>query len=382
MFGYIIQFCSENNFNLTIFADNLNNDNDWLTYYKNELFPNFEFDIKHYNFFQQEKYLFDINFLTSDTDKLYFEYFDTEYLKNNTICITHQINYLYKVQHPDSGKTIYVRPFELNLDNEWFLPCFSPFHIENADNSNKLQDDNFINIAIIGACVQRDINNHLMYYNYNTTIINRLKTDKKIRLHVIAKNVTSFQFFGLINPVELHTYENIQTEHMFNILNKCNFIITDVNCYYPTTREIDRFSDVNKHIIGKNVGHYAPEDYHFKYEKRTMSGAVPLAFSLCIPLIISKQTNQYYKFRNAIEFDKTTDEPILLNEIDSKLIEEERNELIDKFTLFANKYVDEIDKKLPYKMEHKRNYKIVYLNMDERNDRRIRFEKHMEKYDL
>jgi len=382
MFGYIIQFCSENNFNLTIFADNLNNDNGWLTYYKNELFPNFEFDIKHYNFFQQEKYLFDIIFLTSDTDKLYFEYFDTEYLKNNTICITHQINYLYKVQHPDSGKTIYVRPFDLNLDNEWFLPCFSPFHIENADNSNKLQDDNFINIAIIGACVQRDINNHLMYYNYNTTIINRLKTDKKIRLHVIAKNVTSFQFFGLINPVELHTYENIQTEHMINILNKCNFIITDVNCYYPTTREIDRFSDVNKHIIGKNVGHYAPEDYYFKYEKKTMSGAIPLAFSLCIPLIISKQTNQYYKFRNAIEFDKTTDEPILLNEIDSKLIEEERNELIDKFTLFANKYVDEIDKKLPYKMEHKRNYKIVYLNMDERNDRRIRFEKHMEKYDL
>ena len=124
MYGYIINFCSVNNYKLTIFTDTLNNNSGWLNYYK-KLFSSFEFEVKYYNFFQQEKYLFDLIFLTSNTDKLYFEYFDTEFIKNNTICITHQMNYLYKVQPPDSVKTIYVRPFELNSDKEWFLPCFN-----------------------------------------------------------------------------------------------------------------------------------------------------------------------------------------------------------------------------------------------------------------
>ena len=58
MFGYIIQFCSVNNYKLTIFTDNVNN-NGWFDYYKN-VFSSFEFESKHYNFFQQEKYLFDL----------------------------------------------------------------------------------------------------------------------------------------------------------------------------------------------------------------------------------------------------------------------------------------------------------------------------------
>ena len=76
-------------------------------------------------------------------------------------------------------------------------------------------------------------------------------------------NNSNYEYIDDTGAVE----SRISTELNKLILNKCNFIITDVNCYYPTTREIDRFSDVNKHIIGKNVGHYAPEDYYFKYEK-------------------------------------------------------------------------------------------------------------------
>lgn len=376
MFGYIINFCSANNYKLTIFADNVNNNSGWLGYYKT-LFSSFEFEIKHYNFFQQEKYLFDLIFLTSNTDEFYFKYFDTKFLKNNTICITHQMNYLYKVQPPDSVKTIYVRPFELNSDKEWFLPCFN---LENK--SFKIVDDGCIHIAIIGACVEYDVNKKLVYYNYNTKIINRLKTDKTIRLHVIARNITTFQFYGLKSSVELHTHENLPTEYMFEILNKCSFIITDVNCYDSSSHEINRMCDINSHISGKNVGPSAPEDYHFKYEKEKMSGAISMAFSLGIPLIISKQTNQYYKFQNVIEFDKTTDEPIILNEIDPKLIENERTELMCKFDNFANKSLTEIVDNQTYKMTHNKNYKIFYINLDERIDRKDNFEKHMKKYDL
>ena len=376
MFGYIINFCYVNNYKLTIFADNINNNSGWSDYYKN-VFSSFEFEIKHFNFFHQEKYLFDLIFLTSNTDKLYFEYFDTDYLKKSTICITHQINYLYKVEEPDTGKTINVRPFELNSDKEWFLPCF------NSENKSiKIVEDNFINIAIIGACVEHDVYNNLVYYNYNTTIINRLKTDKKIRLYVISRNITTFQFYGLKSSTELHTLENVPTEYMFDILKQCSFIMTDVNCYNKSTHEINRLCDINTHMTGKNIGPLVPEEYHFKYEKNKMSGAIPLAFSLCIPLIISKQTNQYYKFQNVIEFDKTTDESILLNEIDPKLIENERTELMCKFNDFANNSLTEIVDNQVYKMIHNKNYKIFYINLDERIDRKNRFEKHMKKYNL
>jgi len=376
MFGYIINFCSVNSYKLTIFTDAISNNSGWLNYYK-KLFSSFEFEIKHYNFFQQEKYLFDLIFLTSNTDEFYFKYFDTEFLKNNTICITHQMNYLYKVQPPDSVKTIYVRPFELNSDKEWFLPCF------NLENKNlKIVDDSCIHVAIIGACVEYDVNKKLVYYNYNTKIINRLKTDKKIRLHVIARNITTFQFYGLNSSVELHTHENLPTEYMFEILNKCSFIITDVNCYDSSSHEINRMCDINSHITGKNVGPSAPEDYHFKYEKEKMSGAISMAFSLCIPLIISKQTNEYYKFKNVIEFDKTTDDNIILADISPELIENERNELMCKFNDFANNSLNEIVDNQAYRMTHNKNYKIFYINLDERTDRKNDFEKHMKKYDL
>ena len=378
MFGYIIQFCYVNDYKLTIFSNSSNNGNGWLVYYK-KLFSSFEFDTKHYNFFQQEKYLFDLIFLTSNTDKIYFEYFDTDYLKNNTICITHQINYLYKLQEPDTVKTIYVRPHEKNSTDKWFLPCFDS---GNGNKSVEIVDDNFINIAIIGACVEYDVYNYLVYYNYNIKFINRLKTDKKIRLYVISRNITTFQFYGLNKNIELHTYENVSTEYMFEILNKCSFIMTDVNCHNNSTHEIDRMCDINKHISGKNVGPPSPKDCLFRYEKEKMSGAISTAFSLGIPLIISKQTNEYYKFKNVIEFDKTTDEDIILTDISPELIENERNELMNKFNDFANTSLKEIVDNQTYKMTHKKNYKIFYINIDERTDRKYIFEKHMKKYDL
>lgn len=81
MFGYIINFCSVNNYKLTIFADNFNHNNGWLDYYKNVLFPTFEFECIDYKCFQREKYLIDLIFLADDVDKLFFEYFDSIYLK-------------------------------------------------------------------------------------------------------------------------------------------------------------------------------------------------------------------------------------------------------------------------------------------------------------
>ena len=65
-----------------------------------------------------------------------------------------------------------------------------------------------------------------------------------------------------------------------------------------------------------------------KYENEQMSGSIPLAFSLLVPLIISSQTNQYYKFENVIEFYKIDDADIVLRDIDILDLETERNFLV------------------------------------------------------
>ena len=80
-----------------------------------------------------------------------------------------------------------------------------------------------------------------------------------------------------------------------------------------------------------------------------------MQFSLGIPLIISKQTNEYYKFKNVIEFDKTTDDDIILTDISPELIENERNELMCKFNDFANNSLKEIIDNQTYKMTHNKN---------------------------
>jgi glycosyl transferase family 25 len=63
-------------------------------------------------------------------------------------------------------------------------------------------------------------------------------------------------------------------------------------------------------------------------------------------------------------------------------MEEYRNEMSSKFSSYAIKCIEENESSQIYKLEHQRNYKIFYINMDDRSDRRCRFEKHMKKYDI
>jgi hypothetical protein len=60
-----------------------------------------------------------------------------------------------------------------------------------------------------------------------------------------------------------------------------------------------------------------------------MQGAIPLAFTCLTPLIISKFSNQYYKFKNVIEY---MDEDIILKKVNLKDLFEERKDLINSFS--------------------------------------------------
>jgi len=61
-----------------------------------------------------------------------------------------------------------------------------------------------------------------------------------------------------------------------------------------------------------------------------MSGSIPLSFSTLTPLIISRETNAYYQFKNVIEYDKDSTENIVLENIDFHLIEQEREDMLNK----------------------------------------------------
>jgi hypothetical protein len=141
--------------------------------------------------------------------------------------------------------------------------------------------------------------------DYTVEQICRLKSDSKIRLHIISRNVNRALLSSLENEFILCIYQNISTQEMIKILKESKYIMSDV-----TTK--------TDHINGL-----------------IMSGAVPLAFSTLNRLILSGENNKLYKFHTAITFDLDSNDPIFIkknyeeNTIES--IDQERHGLIESF---------------------------------------------------
>ena len=132
---------------------------------------------------------------------------------------------------------------------------------------------------------------------HNQDVLQRIVSTRKIRLMVISRNNES-SITGLPYPVEY--YSDLSTEELINILRRASYVITDITNHKDYTHEL-------------------------------MSGAIPLAFSTLTPLIMSKATNEYYKFKNVIEFDSTAkEEDIVLKDMDIVALEKERGDLISR----------------------------------------------------
>lgn len=283
MFGYIIDFCRKMKYELTVYWG-IGHDHGYGELYR-RVFSDYPFEIRPAREFLgmtvHQRSMFDIVFLITDDD---YE-FDKSNEENNkrTICIEHS----YKNRCPQLTNKIATRPFADKYLRDWALPCYSI--LKHSDkNLISLDNRNQIHIAIIGSTT----------CNYNTAVMNRIRYhDKMICFHVIGRDVECSQFDGFENPERLNIYKNIDTLYMMRVIDRCQFILTD-------------------HVL---------ED---KYEKEQMSGSIPMAFSILVPLIISSQTNQYYKFENVIEFDKTDRSDIVLRDIDIRLLEAERDAMV------------------------------------------------------
>jgi hypothetical protein len=119
------------------------------------------------------------------------------------------------------------------------------------------------------------------------------------------------KFSNLKENITLKIYKDIHALELFRIAVNCDYILTDIS--------------IN------------PD-----YENKKMSGSIPLSFSILVPLIISKQTNSHYQFKNVIEFDKYSYESIILKDMDINFfhsLEIERTMLINKFFIIMNYYL-------------------------------------------
>lgn len=257
------------NYDLTIYSnDNLG----YKDYYK-LMFSN-EYEYRAVSLFDSEKQMYDYIFLLTDDDWSYKNN-DSE-INKKTICIDHY----YKIRNSVFENRIATRPFSNEYYRNWALPVYP------ITSFKHISDTNEINVVLLS-----DDN------KYTISILNRLCSSKKIILHAFARNMNLSKFQGI--NIEIRICRNIYTTDLINIISKSSFIITDVS--------------ESKNYVSDN-----------------MSGAIPLAFSTLTPLIISKQTNSYYKFKNVIEFDKNAIDPIVLHDVNMDNLKKERDEFIEK----------------------------------------------------
>ena len=258
------------------------NQNGFLDFYRSH-FYDYSFEYKHYSLFDNEKYLFDAFFLLTDDD---YQFKRNDMMINNkTICIEHYVI----IRSPVFIKRIATRPFPQPYYRRWALPLYPMIDSKTKLNNIMMNSySNTLNIVICGYTENI----------YNISVINRLKSEnnKKIVIYGISRDIKQEHFKGIDENFTLKLFNNIDANEFYEILYHSHFVLVDVSS--------------------------KPD--HCKYQ---MSGIIPMAISTLTPLIILKETNSYYQFKNVIEYD-ISNKNIILKDIDLFSLENERDNII------------------------------------------------------
>lgn len=302
MFGYIIHYCKQKGFDLTIYCPIEPTllhllDNGYIELYKN-IFGDKGLQFRSLIYFEQEKKNFDFFFLPTDDDTSFNT--NNNIINDTTICIEHS----NEIRRDIFKKRVATRPFPAEFFRNWALPCY-PI-IRNGE-INRASNTDYINVALLGFTDK-----------YNTNTINRLKCDKKINIIFIARRINTEGFDNIRDDITIYINENMETNNMFALLKSCHYILTD---------------------------YHKIDDVH---EDKSMSGSIPLSFSILLPMIISKQMNNYYHFENVIEYNKKTNDDILLTPVDPIKIEIERDAFIKKNHALFDTYIGGNQRFPPY----------------------------------
>lgn len=306
MFGFIIDYAKLHNYQVDIYnhpnAIN-NNDLGWSDFYKDK-FNNFkQIEVLNFNGNVQDYELF---FVTTDDGP----YFKKEWIRENVICLNHY----YKVRSEGFKHYFNIAPF-MESKLEYIYPCYNIYNSE-----DKKIDDEFINVTVIGGRfknTQFDIN-RLMCKNIN----------KKLRINIITKDKwRNDSLYDIIKDKtkinDINYIIDADTKSMFNTLKNTQYLLLTA-------------SPNNDHNTCKST-----------------TGSIQLFLScLCVPIVCTS-ANKHLKFKNSIEFDMDSNEPIYVDDnIDFKNLEKERDLYIHKRNmvldnvLYENKYIKNDIKKI------------------------------------
>ena len=297
MFGHILDHFSRKGRNdastvVSIFTET-RNELGWLEFYKTQ-FKHLNLQFRPVADFCDARHAFDLIFVPTDDDFA----FKREWIDGRCIANDHHIS----IRRPEYKHHIGVRPFAQS-DKQWALPCCE---FVSVDEKLRHLDADCIHVAIGGGlqCI----------LNYDA--INRLSSSALVPLHVhfIGRKIIELRS-KIKEGIVVHLHEKMDTSEMIELLKKCDYIMTDLQN--------------DDHINGVS-----------------MSGSVPLAFSTLATLIISKQNNRIYGFKNVVEFELNADadDCIVLSKRDDNDIERlkvERDGLIAMYDGAINDIVEE-----------------------------------------
>ena len=283
MFGHILDhFARQNDASSTVVSifTETRNELGWLEFYKTQ-FKNLNIQFKPVSDFCDARHAFDLIFVPTDDDFA----FKREWIDDRCIVTDNHVSN----RRPEYKHHIGLRPFAGN-DKRWALPCYDI--VSMRDKMTHLEPD----CIHVGISVGWQI-----VLNYRA--INRLSAVGPLPLHIHFIGRKLDDIASKMNAdIVVHLHEKMDTRDMIELLKKCDYVMTDLQN--------------DDHINGVS-----------------MSGVVPLAFSTLTPLIISKQNNRIYGFKNVVEFELNADadDRIVLSKRDDKDIEQlkvERDGLI------------------------------------------------------
>jgi hypothetical protein len=290
LYGYIIHYCNVHNYSLTIYDVREKDTNLYFELFQT-IFTHIAYkDISEFN---NDKLSYDFIFLTTDDDYM-FDCNDTS-IHDRIICIDHAID----IRRPCFKNHIACRPFPAPYFRDSAVPIF-PITPHKQLIYDPLVND--IHITIIGDT----------WHTYDTAVINRLVfpgNPNKIHIHSIGRITEKSKFPNLDeSKFILHLHRNIDTIEMISIMDQTHYLL---------------------------IGIHATKDY----VNYVMNGAVIFSFSTLTPILLQKEMNQYYQFKNGIEFAVNCDTPIELLPFTESSIMAERDNIIEKNNALFESYL-------------------------------------------
>lgn len=304
MMGYILAYFANRECAISVYTDTTRDKCGWLDFYKvhfGKIGLKFECNpLTEFDKFKIRKQ-HDVIFIPTDDDYG----FKDEWIDERCIVIEH----IYMQRRANYQHRIAVRPFKAGdaLHDRWALPCYDIVTVTEKMGGRNMLPDAPLHVAIVGG--------HSEHGNMDAKFINRLTSlhGTPVKLHCVGArwmpDRTPIDLTQLAAHIDLIAHGQLCANDMIALLKTCDYVITDVNN--------------TDHITGKS-----------------MSGAIPLAFSTLTPIAMGKTNHSIYKFKTALEFDLRSSEPIVLTKMSHEMasaVAAERTELVRMAALEFNR---------------------------------------------